>query len=154
MERAFWASAVTATVVGASGLRSRSHQDAAIDPPLVLPSWQVTRPTTDSLLDAVGTAREGDLFRRERTPVEANPASQPSAMTGPTMSTRPPLVLRGLVGGPALEAIVEGIPGVEGAVVLQTGQTMGGITLRAVRRDTAILVNRDTTWKLTVRRLW
>jgi hypothetical protein len=63
-------------------------------------------------------------------------------------------VVRGLIGGPPWSVIVEGIPGVDGSSVIRAGQPIGGIALRAVRRDTIILQGNDTTWKLTVRRAW
>jgi hypothetical protein len=67
---------------------------------------------------------------------------------------KPMLRLRGLVGGPPWDALIEGIPGHEGAVVARVGQTLGGITVRAVRRDTVIARGMDTTWKLTIGRSW
>ena len=139
---------VTAARGGAAG-------STAAGPLPVLPTMTATSPTTDELIDAVGDIRNGDLFRIERAP----PDSAAAAAAAPAMGIRPAvltpsLVLRGLVGGPPWSAIVDGIPGSDGAVVLRVGQSSGGITLRAVRRDTIILQGRDTTWKLTVRPAW
>lgn len=150
-ERAFWLAAGMSLVVGASELWRRPSA-ALVAAPAVVPALDLRMPTSDSLIDATQVARELDLFRPGRTAV-AGDAPQPAVMPRQDgFTTRPQLVLRGLVGGTSMEAIVDGVPGVEGATVFRTGETIGGVTLRAVRRDTAILVAKDTTWKLTVRR--
>lgn len=153
---ALWATAMAGVAIGSHGAW-RPTADAVREAALpVVPALTIIVPTTDSLLDAVGVVRELELFRPERAGLDSHASQATSGMGAsmiPSMPTiRPPLVLRGLVGGASLEAIVEGLPGVEGATVLRAGETVAGITLRAVRRDTAILVGKDTTWKLTVRR--
>lgn len=155
-ERALWAAAVGCAVFGLNGIRAQAPLGSADPAPTVMPSLLLVVPTSDSLIDAAGVARELDLFRIDRAAVDSTAVAgvpgMPGASTQPPPSMRPTLILRGLVGGRSLEAIVEGIPGVDGAAVLRAGEAIGGITLRAVRRDTAILVAKDTTWKLTVRR--
>lgn len=147
-----WTAAAAALTLGARDLRAPRH-DTARAAPMAVPGVRLNRPSSDSLLDATGVARELDLFRPDRAAVDsAAAASSPMMGAPPPMMVRPPLILRGLVGGVPPEAIVEGIPGVEGAAVLRVGETIAGITLRTVRRDTAVLVAKDTTWKLTVRR--
>jgi hypothetical protein len=63
-------------------------------------------------------------------------------------------VLRGIIGGPPWSAILEGIPGREGSVVLRRGDTIAALRVRAVRRDTVVVEGADTTWRLTVKRTW
>ena len=156
MARALYAAAAVIIATGASALRPQGYRDTLAAAPPVVPTLLLAMPTNDSLLDAVGVVRELDLFRPERSALDSVAAQQlfgnGMAMGGAMPTARPQLVLRGLVGGPILEAIVEGLPGVDGAAVMRTGEMVAGITLRAVRRDTAILVAKDTTWKLTVRR--
>jgi hypothetical protein len=67
---------------------------------------------------------------------------------------RPTLVLRGIIGGPPWSAILEGIPGRQGSVVLRRGDTVAALVVRAVRRDTVVIEGADTTWRLTVKRSW
>ncbi len=157
-ERALWTTTVVSVVFAVYGARSSRTSHVPLSALGTFPRLDLRTPSSDSLLDAVGVARELDLFRPGRSPVDSAaiaPASgvMTGALGGGTLPTsRPQLILRGLVGGPSLDAVVEGLPGVQGAAVLRAGETVAGITLRAVRRDTAILVGRDTTWKLTVRR--
>lgn len=154
VERTLWAGAAAALALGVSGVRGGGKSGAPDVALAVVPRLALTMPTSDSLLDAAGVARELDLFRPDRAAVDhaATASGTPLPMGATAPAIRPQLVLRGLVGGPSLEALVEGVPGVEGSTVIRVGETIAGITLRAVRRDTAILVAKDTTWKLTVRR--
>jgi hypothetical protein len=153
IERGLWGATalMLATAIG----RTRTKYDLGqLDQPPVLPVPDLSRPSSDALLDAVGDATAADLFRKERESLDESAIPPATTASAPAASTKPQLVLRGLIGGSALEALVEGIPGVEGAALLRIGDSLAGIRLRAVRRDTAILVGKDTTWKLTVRRLW
>ena len=152
VSRALLVASVVITIVTISALRPR-HSTIAIAMSPSQPTIVLDRPSGDSLLAASEVISAGDLFRAEREPAPDNAVLQ-GAATAPYATVRPQLVLRGLIGGPAWQAIIEGIPGVEGAVVLRTGETRDGLTLRAVRRDTAVLTTKDTTWKLTVRRTW
>jgi hypothetical protein len=72
----------------------------------------------------------------------------------PMLPPKPALRLRGILGGPPWDVLIEGVPGREGAVVARVGQTLGGVTIRAVHRDTVIVRGMDTTWKLTIVNSW
>lgn len=92
-----------------------------------------------------------DVFRRERNAAEASlqaSASQPPA-TRPPAPSRPHLILRGLVGGPPWDAILDGIPGHDGSYVVRAGDSVGGLKIRSVRRDGAVIRGMDTMWVLT-----
>ena len=100
----------------------------------------------DSLAEAADGAGDWTLFR---SPVRETNSAVPSPTIRPP---RRPLVLRGLLGGPPWNAVLEGLPGHEGAVVMRLGETLAGLRVRAVLRDTVFVQGTDTSWKLTVRR--
>jgi hypothetical protein len=64
------------------------------------------------------------------------------------------LVLAGTVGGPPWAALVEGIPGREGAVLVRAGDVLGTLTVRTVKRDTVTIQARDTVWRLSLKKPW
>ena len=98
-----------------------------------------------------------DPFRLERQPADVryNPWEPVAVAAAPAPApVRPPLALAGLVGGPPWNALVEGIPGREGGVLLQLGDSANGVRFTALRGDTVVLSGFDTTWTLTARRAW
>ena len=100
--------------------------------------------------------RSRDPFRLERKPsdVQYNPWQPVVVAPPPPPPVRPPLALAGLVGGPPWSALIEGIPGRDGSVLLQLGDSANGVRFVAVRGDTVVLAAFDTTWSLTERRAW
>lgn len=158
IERTLWLAALLALVAGAVGAHHRSAQLWAAASPTLLSVIAVApaRPAPDTLESAVDEIADRNLFRPERTSAEQTTNPQPMMPMGMPQppSTKPHLVLRGVLGGPPWDAIIEGIPGHEGSVVLSAGQSLGGITVRAVRRDTAYARGFDTTWALPLARTW
>jgi hypothetical protein len=126
-------------------------------------SWrrEIVSPVATDTADIAAAAaqmRDRDPFRWERRPSDVRfnpwePATTPISSL-PAPPPRPALGLVGIVGGPSWIALVEGIPGREGGVVLRVGETTGGIRLDAVHGDTARLSGFDTTWVLTPRQAW
>jgi hypothetical protein len=113
----------------------------------VLPSYAAR----DSLGTAAAFTADHNPFRLNRQPAMAGAVSGSSVAAPP--APRPVLLLRGLVGAsPAWQAILEGIPGRAGGVVVSKGDTVGGLRVRRITRDTVIVQGTDTTWKLTVKR--
>jgi hypothetical protein len=158
LERTLWIAALLALFAGVVEARRRSAQLLSGATSTLLPIIAVAppRPSPDSLESAVAEIADRNLFRPERASVE-HPDQPQSTM--PMLMLQPPapkprLVLRGVLGGPPWDAIIEGIPGREGSVVLRAGQSLGGITVRTVRRDTAYARGFDTTWALTLARTW
>lgn len=77
----------------------------------------------------------------------------------PVQGTAPPvpkpvLALSGILWSREPAALVEGIPGVEGPIVLRPGETLGPIQLVSMQRDRVTLRGLDTTWVLTVKEPW
>jgi hypothetical protein len=64
---------------------------------------------------------------------------------------KPQLVLEGLVGHAAL---IDGVPGHAMTAIVHVGDTLGGLRVRRIGRDTVTIIDSDTTWRLTLRRAW
>jgi hypothetical protein len=125
--------------------RAASH--AALAPPI----------DTAGLAVSAARLRDRDPFRSERKPtsVRYNPwEPAPAPIVTPPRPPRPNLALVGIVGGPPWIALVEGVPGREGGVLLREGEEAGGVRLEAILGDTVRLAGLDTTWVLTPRRAW
>ncbi len=159
VERFLWLGALIAMLTGIVTLHRSSTRAFAAVRPAILPAVGVSPPRADadSLESAVEEIAARNLFRLERTSAEEQEVSQPGVPMGippqPPVA-RPRLVLRGVLGGPPWDAIIEGIPGREGSVVLRSGESLGGITVRAIHRDTAWARGFDTTWTLTLAKTW
>jgi hypothetical protein len=98
---------------------------------------------------------EGDLFRISREPAElpyqlTPPDPLPAEMPPP----KPQLLLSGIVWGDEPNALVEGLPGVDGVQVLRAGESSGAIRVKRITRTEVTLVGMDTTWVLQVRKPW
>ena len=94
-----------------------------------------------------------DPFRLERKPSSVAFGATPPAAVAVDPSHRPHLLLSG-VFGPPWQAVLEGIPGREGSVVARVGDVFGELRVKSIRRDTVVVQGADTTWKLTVRKVW
>lgn len=98
----------------------------------------------------------GHPFRPDRRP--APNRYEPSPMGGEAIAPPPPLrpALRvaGLLWGSVPRVVLEGVPGREGAVILAAGDTAGGLRVRRLEPERAVIAGYDTTWVLTPRGLW
>lgn len=130
--------------------REANHTGATIPRAL---DGSATRRLTSTPRVRIDTAvREiiaANVFRHERHAAEvaAQAIARPVAVR-PAAPSRPRLVLRGLVGGPPWDAIIEGIPGHEGSYVVRAGDSIGGLRIHSVHRDGAVIRGMDTTWTL------
>jgi len=100
-----------------------------------------------------------DPFRRARTPADRAYDAQAleaakQAAAAPPPAPRPVLSLSGILFGPRPAAILEGVPGADGARLLHVGDTAVGLRVRAITRTHTIITGFDTTWTLTIREPW
>jgi hypothetical protein len=92
-----------------------------------------------------------DPFRLDRHPASVAYRPELEGVAPPPKPPKPQLVLEGLVGGAAL---IDGAPGHPATAIVHAGDTLGGLRIRHVGRDTVIVTGADTTWRLTLRRAW
>jgi hypothetical protein len=119
---------------------------------------EVRRAPADSARSMAARVAEHDPFRIDHRPaaVSYRPdqegiAAQPAP---PPKPPKPRLSLSGIVGGPPWTAILDSVPGRDGSVLVRKGDTLGGLKVRSVGRDTVIVQGADTVWKLIVKRPW
>jgi len=96
-------------------------------------------------------------FRLNRSPANVpfgTPDVPPAPPPPPPPSPLATVALKGIVGGPPWRAILSGVPGRERNVVVNTGDTLGGIRIKQVRHDRIILADKDSAITLTLRRVW
>lgn len=143
--------AIAALSVGASALRPRRSDEAPVASRQ--PAHEPSRGGRRDSLDQLVVAR--DPFRPSRRPsgVAYDPNPAPSAPTEPA-PPKPALVLSGIVWGAAPSAVLEGIPGVEGARLVKAGEVLGGFRIRRITAQRVTVSGMDTTWVLEVRKPW
>jgi hypothetical protein len=107
----------------------------------------------DVLDAAAQSVIDGNPFRLSRLPSDiAFSRTPPIGTVVPAVGIRPVLVLKGIVGGPPWQAVLDGIPGAPPGTVVKTGSTFDKLIVRSVTRDTVMVQGPDTTWRLTLRK--
>jgi len=136
------------------GTRMPGGQVSAASRQAMLP-LVVTASTMRDIDDAAAALAETDPFRavRHPSPIPYQPA-QEGAPPPPPRAPVPALSVSGIIGGPPWAAVLEGVPGRQGSVVVHPGDTLGGLRVRTVKRDSVVITGVDTTWRLIVRRAW
>lgn len=147
----------TALVCGAvARVRWRDIAVVPNEMPDLLPHAPILAPKIrkDSLVHIVQFTAEHNPFRLNHQPAtSAAVANDASGGVVTAMSLRPSLVLKGIVGGaPTWQAVIEGIPGRQGSVAVAKGDTLAGLRIRRVGRDTVVVEAGDTTFRLTLQR--
>jgi len=104
------------------------------------------------LLEAADSVASIDPFRLDRHP--SHPTLSPPTIATPSTNASQQfrMALTGISGGPPWHAIISGIAGHEVGAVIKAGDTLGGIKVRTIRRDTVILQTGDSTLTLTLKR--
>lgn len=133
--RVFWPSAVTATPAKgqpASATETVRHADS---------------------LDQKLVAR--DPFRPSHRParVAYDPNPAPATPVAPP-PPKPALTLTGIVWGRDPAAVLEGVPGVDGARLVRAGEELAGFRVRRITAQKVTVTGMDTTWVLEVRKPW
>jgi hypothetical protein len=154
LERVLWSVATVVTGIAIVGARAAAPPTSAVTRTVRSAPTEPRQFAQDSLTNAAAYVVENDPFRLARRPstVAYSPALEGLAPTREPKAPRPKLLVRGIIGGPPWSAIIEGIPGRNGSVVLRGGDTVAALRVRAVRRDTVVIEGADTTWRLTVNR--
>ena len=119
-------------------------------------------PSRGRLEGASRSIAAANPFRLDRVPAPlgfARPGTgsmdmgMPSPPYIPPPPPRPALYVSGIVG-PPWRALLEGVPGRDGAVPVSAGTVLGELRIRSVTRDQVVVVGPDTTWRLPVRKPW
>lgn len=163
MEALLWALALAVLLPG--GTRWRRAEPAAEAPPAARDAApaEPRRVPRERLASAAASVAGGNPFRLDRAPApigfQQPPApGMPGTFPGmapyePPPPPRPQLLVSGIVG-PPWQAMLEGVPGREGAVVVRQGEVLGELRIREITRSVVVVASPDTTWRLTVRTPW
>ena len=107
-------------------------------------------PSVDSLEEDAATITVNDPFRLANRPPGVR-FSPTSLATPSPVPVRPFFTVRAIIGGPPWSALLEGIPGQSGGVIVSAGNTFDKLRIRSITRDTVVMQSPDTTWKLTMK---
>ena len=145
-----WGIAVAGLVTAA--IRSRAAVPHPVQALGVLPVPLPARMLDETQLsNASDTVSVTDVFRIARQPSNLAFGAPPPSTVPVASPPRIPLRLSGIIGGPPWRAVLEGIPGHDGSVIVNVGDTLAGLKVRRIRHDTVVVVGPDTTWILTTR---
>jgi hypothetical protein len=143
--------------------------------PMVLGGWRLVQggsgePTMPAMISTLAPAPAGEAidsgisaglaiapFRASRraSDVAYDPLRSDPALAVPVdRPPRPSLAISGLIYGARAGVVVEGIPGHDGGVLLNEGDTVAGLRIRRITVDHVVITGFDTTWTLEVRRPW
>lgn len=118
---------------------------------------EARRANADSLRAAATTVAMHDPFRVDHQPssVAYRPELEGVAPSPPAPKPpKPHLMVAGIIGGPPWQALLDSVPGRDGSVLVHKGDTLGGLRVRFIGRDTVVVQGVDTTWRLIVRQPW
>lgn len=153
-----WVATIVVVLLVPLGWRLGASASGYASPPLPVGERAVFRLPSDSVRAAAVRVAEHDPFRLEHRPASvpyrAEQAGGMQEAPPPPRPPRPHLSLSGIVGGPPWSAILDSVPGRDGGVLVRKGDTLGGLKVRSVGRDTVIVQGADTVWKLIVKRPW
>lgn len=140
-----------------SGWRLARVEGDLVKPATTVPSAQPEPAAFDrrDLSELVRLAQAETPFRVGGLPPRIRYGAQPPVPVSQVpREPRPVLQLSGILWGREPAALVEGIPGREGAVVLHLGESAGSIKVVQLTETVARLSGMDTVWTLTVREPW
>lgn len=171
-ERLLWAGALLLAAVGWLRWGRALPAAPAADAPVLAAPAPVRAAPPGRLAAASAVVAGNDVFRLDRAPAPLG-SPVPGQMVGPgfpgyvppggnlpsyTPPGAPPFaggqVLRVTgISGPPWEALLEGIPGRQGAVVVRPGDRVEDLRIRSITSDLVVVQGQDTTWRLQIKRI-
>lgn len=160
-EAVLWVLALILLVAGWSRWRGAVPRVPAVRAAAEQPAPEAVRTPRGRLSVAARVVSAGDPFRLDRVPAPLGPVpTMPMGMMPgmppayvPPKPPPPPLLVSGIVG-PPWGAVLEGVPGQQGGVLVHAGTRLGDLRVRSVTRERVVIVGPDTTWNLSVRKPW
>jgi len=137
--------------LAAVGWYSNVRAGASVGESLAWTASDVAAAPPESIVVAAARVAETDPFRIERKPASIAYRPDLEGVAPPPKPGKPQLALVGLVGGGAL---LDGVPGHPATAIVHVGDTLAGLRIRRIGRDTVVVTGADTTWRLTLRQAW
>ena len=88
-------------------------------------------------------------FRGDRRPSHVRFGTN-TVLGAESRAARPVLGLRGILWGARPLAILEGLPGTEGQMVVSAGDTVGALVVRRIAPTRVVISGMDTVWVLGI----
>lgn len=159
VRNSLWILSIAVVLIAPIGWRMAAAESGMTIPPLTSGARELRRTSTDSLAKMAAHIAAHDPFRLDRHPasVPYRPELDGVAVAAPPPPPKPPkphLAVAGILGGPPWTALLDSVPGREGSVLVKRGDTLGGLKIRSVGRDTVVVQGVDTLWKLVVKQPW
>jgi hypothetical protein len=159
VRNSLWIFSIAALVTAPLGWRVAASESGRTILPLTSGARELRRTSTDSLEKMAAQIAAHDPFRLDHHPasVPYRPELDGVAVAAPPPPPKPPkphLAVAGILGGPPWTALLDSVPGRDGSVLVKRGDTLGGLKIRSVGRDTVVVQGTDTLWKLVVKRPW
>jgi len=155
-EKSLWAMTAAILVLTVRQIIRTRHAQGGATVTAVSRSRTVKAPAMtmfdgDSLDSAASHVMTHDPFRLERKPANVAFSIAPPAIVGaPPPGPPVRIALQGMIGGPPWRAIVSGIPGHDGTIMVSSGDTLGGVTIRRIDRSGITVRVKDSTWTVTL----
>lgn len=146
---------VAMAAIPASTKHAETSLATSVAPPsLLAPPRKPLSLDGPAMIAALEAATSANAFRLSHLPADVpyQPAASRAAQVPPAPAPRPALVLKGIVGGPPWQAIIDGIPGQPSSTIAAAGAVFDKLVVRAVARDSVVVRGPDTTWVLTLDR--
>jgi len=150
-ERLYWGIAL-ALVLATVALIRHHPADTAMDIPSPQSVATVSMFDAEQLSAFTQQTVAHDPFRLDRRPTDMAAAATSTAPQAPVQ--RGDLKVKGIVGGPPWQAVLAGVPGHEGMVVVHAGDTIAGLRVRRVFDTGVILAGPDSLISLTIQHTW
>jgi len=151
---------VALSVAGAGlGINILAHPVVHVSAPRLLATTKPVGGDRESPLRADSLAAlvvDRDIFRLARRLSRARYDPLLRSAAGATAPpTKPALACTGIVGDARNPtAVLTGLPGTAAPRVVQVGDHIGGLVIRAIARNHVTVTGLDTTWTLTVHEPW
>ena len=154
---ALWMLTAIAAALAVAGWRYAARDVSAERMPTLRGISVAHRANADSLRSAAMSVAAHDPFRVDHQPSSVAYRPELEGVAPPPPVPKPPkprLMVAGIIGGPPWAALLDSVPGRDGSVLVHKGDTLGGLRVRSIGRDTVVVQGADTTWRLIVRQPW
>ena len=160
MRNALWAATAAVAIATVLGWSFASMDSELVGRALPNGAPDVRRAAPDLVHGEAAYIAAHDPFRPDHHPAavayrpELGSGGEGSAPPPAPKPSKPRLAIAGIVGGPPWTALLDSVPGHDGSVLVRKGDTLSGLRIRSIGRDTVIVQGADTMWKLIVKRPW
>lgn len=147
MEALLALTTIVSVVAALARWQQASVSPALFDLPLSVPAESSLVASDTGIGSMAREMSERNPFRLSNRPSRFRHGETPAS--GPiTIAYRPQLTVAAVVGGPPWTALLGGVPGVAGMVLVRPGDVVDSIHISSIARGRVVVRLPDTTWVL------